>query len=83
MVGQKVGDQFPARCWDEFASSGAGFFLDNVTADFLAVVTEDDDVARLAFAVALFDIAAGLDGVDDGGVGAWPANAEVFEFLNQ
>ena len=42
-----------------------------------------DDVARLAFAVTFFDVAAGLHGVDDGGVGAWSADAEVFELLNQ
>ena len=83
MVGQKVGDQFSARRRDEFAAGGAGFFLNDVTADFLAVVAEDDDVARLAFAVALFDVAAGLYGVDDSGVGAWPANTEIFEFFNQ
>ena len=82
MVGQKVSDQLPAWCWDQFAAGGTGFFLDDVAADFFAVVTEDDDVARLAFAVAFFDVAAGLHGVDDGGVGTWTANAEVFELLD-
>ena len=57
MVGQEVGDQFPARCWDELAAGGTGFFLDNVAADLFAVVAEDDDVARLAFAVTFFDVA--------------------------
>ena len=38
MVGQKVGDQFPARCWNQFAAGGTGFFLDDVAADFFAVV---------------------------------------------
>ena len=83
MVGQKVGDQFPTRRWDQFAAGGTRFFLDNVATDFFAVVVQDDDVARLAFAVALFDIAAGLYSVDDSGVGAWTANAEVFELLDQ
>ena len=42
-----------------------------------------DDVARLAFAVTFFDVAAGLHGVDDGSVGAWPANAKIFKLLYQ
>ena len=94
MITEEVADQFARRCWDKLAAVAAGFFLDNFADDsfclvlrqsvcFAAIAREYDDVTRLAFVLAFLGIPTSLDGVDDGRVGAWAADAKFFELLDQ
>ena len=44
---------------------------------------QHNDVAGRAFTFAALGVATGLNGIDDGSVGAWAADAEFFEFFDE
>ena len=65
MVRQEIGNQFAAWRWNKLAACRASFFLDNTSANFLAVIVQDNHVAWLTFAVTLFNVAASLNSVNN------------------
>ena len=66
---EEIGDELTDRGREELAFSGAGFFLDFGFCDLVVLEFEFEDFAVFAFGFALFDVAAGLDGGHDTGVG--------------
>ena len=82
MVRQEIGNQFAAWRWNQLAACRASFFLDNTSANFLAVIVQDNHISWLTFAVALFNVAASLHGVDNCGVCGWTSDSKLLQFLD-
>ena len=83
VIGEEVGDEFADRGGEEFAFGGAGFFGDFFGSDLVVFELDFENLAVFALGFAFFDVAAGLDGGHDGGVGGRATDAEFFKFFDE
>ena len=82
MVRQEIGNQFAAWRWNQLAARRASFFLDNTSANFLAVIVQDNHISWLTFAVALFNVAASLNSVDNCGGCGRTSDSKLLQLLD-
>ena len=82
VLGEEASDELASGGGDEFAFVGAGFLGGSSLLNATICESEFNDGARLAFGGSLLDVAAGLDGGEDGSVGGGAADAEFFEFFD-
>ena len=83
VLGEEAGDELADGGGDEFAFVGAGFFGGSSMVDLTALKGELNDGAGLAFGGAFLDVAARLNGGENGGIGGGAADAEFFKFFDQ
>ena len=82
VLSEEAGDELADGGGDEFAFVGAGFFGGSSLVDLTVREGELNDGAGLAFRDALLNVAAGLNGGENGGIGGGAADAEFFKFLD-
>ena len=83
VLSEEAGDKLANGGGDELAFVGAGFFGGSSLVDLTVREGELNDGAGLAFGGALLDVAAGLNGGENGGIGGGAADAEFFKFFDQ
>src|SRR5690606_21945475 len=83
MIVQKVGQHLAAGSRHQFTLVAASVFLYDFAFDIFIVQRQNNNFTRFALGFAFFSVAPNLNGVNNSCVGAWPADAELFEFSNQ